>query len=49
VCYNPAALNFPMDAIGAIVVKTFFGPVVVGSAYGDRGHHRYFFRLGCVF
>jgi hypothetical protein len=30
-------------------VSTFFGPVLVGGAYGATGHHKVFFRLGRVF
>jgi NTE family protein len=47
--YNPTVSKLPMDAVGAVVVKTIFGPVTLGAGFGDTGHHRYFFRLGRVF
>jgi NTE family protein len=49
VFYNPAASNLPMDAFVAGVVKTIFGPVMLGGSIGDTGHHRFFLRMGRVF
>jgi NTE family protein len=39
----------PADGAVGIVVNTIFGPVLIGGAAGDTGHHRFFFRLGRVF
>jgi NTE family protein len=39
----------PADGAGALVVNTIFGPVLIGGAVGDAGHHRFFFSLGRVF
>jgi NTE family protein len=41
--------NYPMDAAAGIAVKTLFGPVEFAYAYGDTGHHRFFFRIGRLF
>jgi NTE family protein len=45
----PNASHLPTDAVGGIIVNTIFGPVLVGGAYGDTGHHRFFFSLGRIF
>lgn len=34
---------------GAVLVRTFLGPVYVGGAYGDRGHGRVFVGVGRFF
>jgi NTE family protein len=39
----------PADGSAALVVSTIFGPVVVGGAIGDSGHHRFYFGIGRVF
>jgi NTE family protein len=41
--------SLPVDGFGGIIVNTFFGPVLVGGAYGATGHHKVFFRLGRLF
>ena len=41
--------NYPMDGAAGIAVKTIFGPVEFAYAYGDTGHHRFFFRIGRLF
>lgn len=41
--------NYPMDAAAGIAMKTLFGPVEFAYAYGDTGHHRFFFRIGRLF
>jgi NTE family protein len=41
--------SVPTDGFGGLIVSTFFGPVLVGGAYGATGHHKVFFRLGRVF
>ena len=41
--------NYPMDGAAGIAVKTLFGPVEFAYAYGDTGHHRFFFRIGRLF
>jgi NTE family protein len=46
---QPAAYRNPGDAAGGIIVNTIFGPVLIGGAVGDAGHHRFFFSLGRVF
>ena len=42
------ASGFPTDAAAGIVVNTIFGPVEAAYAYGDTGHHKFFFRVGTV-
>ena len=39
----------PVDGEAGLVVNTIFGPVLIGGAVGDSGHHRIFFSLGRVF
>ena len=46
---EPAQLRHPADVVGGVIVNTIFGPVVIGGAVGDAGHHRFFFNLGRVF
>jgi NTE family protein len=41
--------SVPTDVAAALVVKTIFGPVVVGGAYGATGHIKFFYRVGRVF
>ena len=41
--------NLPGDIAAAVVVKSIFGPVEFGYAYGDTGHHKFFFRIGRLF
>jgi NTE family protein len=43
------ASGFPTDASAGIVVNTIFGPVEAAYAYGDTGHHKFFFRVGRLF
>jgi hypothetical protein len=38
-----------MDGVGAVIVNTIFGPVVVGGSFGDSGHRKFFFELGRLF
>jgi NTE family protein len=45
----PVQYRVPGDVAAGLVVNTIFGPVVVGGAVGDAGHHRFFFQLGRVF
>jgi NTE family protein len=45
----PSASRVPMDGVGAVVVNTIFGPVVVGGSFGDSGHRKFFFELGRLF
>src|SRR5437868_11280785 len=45
----PNASRLPTDAVAGIVINTIFGPVLVGGAYGDTGHHKFFFNLGQIF
>lgn len=37
------------SAAGAVLVRTFIGPVYLGGAYGDRGHGRVFVGVGRFF
>ena len=46
---QPAEYRNPGDAAGGLIVNTIFGPVLIGGAVGDAGHHRFFFSLGRVF
>jgi NTE family protein len=43
------ASGFPTDAAAGIVVNTIFGPVEAAYAYGDTGHHKFFFQIGRLF
>ena len=43
------AATFTVGAAGAILVRTFIGPVYLGGAYGDRGHGRVFVGVGRFF
>src|SRR5437868_877447 len=43
------ASRLPNDGVAGIVINTIFGPVLVGGAYGDTGHHKFFFGLGRIF
>ena len=43
------ASGFPTDGAVGIVVNTIFGPVEAAYAYGDTGHHKFFFRVGRLF
>ena len=43
------ASHLPMDGVAGIVINTIFGPVLVGGAYGDTGHQKFFFSLGRIF
>lgn len=41
--------RIPGDASASLVISTIFGPVVVGGAFGDSGHHRFYFGVGRIF
>ena len=41
--------NGPGDISAAIIVKSLFGPVEFGYAYGETGHHKFYFRIGRLF
>jgi len=43
------ASGFPTDGSAGIVLNTIFGPVEAAYAYGDTGHHKFFFRIGRLF
>jgi NTE family protein len=43
------ASGFPTDAAAGLIVDTIFGPVEAAYAYGDTGHHKFFFRIGRTF
>lgn len=40
---------YPVDAAGALVIKTMIGPIAVGGAYGAGGHHKFFYQIGRIF
>ncbi len=46
---QPAQYRHPADVVAGVIVNTIFGPVLIGGAVGDAGHHRFFFSLGRVF
>jgi NTE family protein len=46
---QPAQYRNPGDGVVGLIVNTIFGPVLIGGAVGDAGHHRFFFGLGRVF
>jgi len=41
--------RLPTDVAVGVIAKTFFGPFLIGGAYGDTGHRKIFFRLGRLF
>jgi len=45
----PNASRLPTDGVAGIVINSIFGPLTVGGAYGDTGHHKVFFNLGRIF
>lgn len=47
--FGPKPLYLPGDVVGALIVKTIFGPVEVGGAVGNYGHAKFFFQLGRIF
>ena len=46
---QPLVYRIPGDAAAGLLVNTIFGPVLIGGAVGDSGHHRFFFGLGRTF
>jgi len=46
---SPLYPGVAASAAGAILVRTFIGPVYLGGAYGDRGHGRVFVGVGRFF
>jgi NTE family protein len=46
---QPVRYRNPGDGAVGLIVNTIFGPVLIGGAIGDAGHHRFFFSLGRVF
>jgi NTE family protein len=38
--------HLPSDGSAGIVINTLLGPVVLGAAVGDSGHHKFFFEIG---
>jgi NTE family protein len=47
--FGSYASDLPMDANAAILIQTFLGPVVFGGAVGDRGHSKFYFKIGRYF
>jgi NTE family protein len=43
------ASGFPTDGAVGLIVNTIFGPIEAAYAYGDTGHHKFFFRIGRLF
>ena len=43
------ASGYPTDGAAGLIVNTIFGPVEVAYAYGDTGHHKFFFQIGRLF
>ena len=43
------ASGFPTDGAAGIVINTIFGPIEAAYAYGDTGHHKFFFQIGRLF
>ena len=41
--------RFPTDVNVGMALSTLFGPVFVGGAYGDTGHHKIYFQIGRIF
>lgn len=42
-------LRYPVNATGAVVLRTLIGPVFLGGSVGDRGHRKWFFGVGRLF
>jgi NTE family protein len=47
--FGPYASALPMDGNVGILIQTFLGPVVFGGAVGDRGHSKFYFKIGRYF
>lgn len=43
------ASDLPMDGNVAVLVQSFLGPIVFGGAVGDRGHSKFYFKVGRYF
>ncbi len=41
--------GFPNDFSAGVLAETSLGPLFIGGAVGDTGHHKWFFQLGRVF
>lgn len=41
--------NAPGDISAAVIVKSIFGPLEFGYAYGETGHHKFYLRIGRLF
>jgi NTE family protein len=41
--------NLPGDIAASVIVKSIFGPVEFGYAYGTTGHNKFYFRIGRIF
>jgi NTE family protein len=41
--------NIPGDIAVSVIVKSLFGPVEFGYAYGETGNHKFYFRIGRLF
>jgi NTE family protein len=41
--------NHPGDISAAVIVKSIFGPLEFGYAYGETGHHKFYLRIGRLF
>lgn len=46
---GPKPPYLPGDVVGGLIVKTIFGPVVIGGAVGNYGHGKFFFQVGRFF
>jgi NTE family protein len=46
---QPGLPDHPMDISGGLVIKTLFGPVLLGGSWGDAGHRKLYFGLGAIF
>ena len=46
--YEPSSKvsRLPSDGSVGLIVNTLIGPVVIGEAIGDRGHHKLYFEVG---
>jgi NTE family protein len=47
--YPNAASHYPADAVGALVIKTIMGPIMIGGSYGTSGHLKFFYQVGRIF
>ena len=46
--FTPSS-NLPTDGAVSLVMDTLVGALAIGGGVGDRGHEKWFFKLGRIF